>query len=196
MKAQTQTIADALMILSLGKDNAIGREAAQRLTDMEHDLKRAEADIEKLRSQFNDEHGKRCQLQCVCSDLQKDNAALRALLQQMLDVAENCDETGYVDGVGFVDVEAQDESMRIRYAKDSDFFRIECSHLRADNAALRAERDLWEKKCHELIAPHYILDPDLRAAKFRDALAYHPVLSRPRSEAEQARAALAQGGAK
>lgn len=33
-----------------------------------------------------------------CSDL-------RSLLQQMLDVAENCDETGYIDGVGFVDLD-------------------------------------------------------------------------------------------
>jgi len=29
----------------------------------------------------------------------------RRLLQQMLDVAENRDETGYVDGVGFVDID-------------------------------------------------------------------------------------------
>jgi hypothetical protein len=46
----------------------------------------------------------------------------------------------------------------------------------AENATLRAERDLWEAKAKELIAPHYILDPDLRAAKFRDALAFHPVI--------------------
>jgi hypothetical protein len=36
----------------------------------------------------------------------KDEAdELRGLLQQMLDVAENADETGYVDGVGFVNLE-------------------------------------------------------------------------------------------
>jgi hypothetical protein len=32
-------------------------------------------------------------------------AQLRGLLQQMLVAAENCDETGYADGVGFVDLE-------------------------------------------------------------------------------------------
>ena len=47
----------------------------------------------------------------------------------------------------------------------------------AELATERAKKNLWEAKCRELIAPHYILDPDLRAAKFRDALAYHPVLS-------------------
>jgi len=47
----------------------------------------------------------------------------------------------------------------------------------AELATERAEKDLWKAKCLELIAPHYILDPDLRAQKFRDALAYHPVLS-------------------
>jgi hypothetical protein len=51
--------------------------------------------------------------------------------------------------------------------------------LERENAELRSEKNLWEAKCLELIAPHYILDPDLRAQKFRDALAYHPVLSRP-----------------
>lgn len=51
--------------------------------------------------------------------------------------------------------------------------------LERENAELRAEKNLWEAKFGELIAPHYILDPDLRAQKFRDALAYHPVLSRP-----------------
>jgi hypothetical protein len=43
-------------------------------------------------------------------------------------------------------------------------------------ATERADKNLWKAKCHELIAPHYILDPCLRAQKFRDALAYHPVL--------------------
>ena len=49
--------------------------------------------------------------------------------------------------------------------------------LERENAALREERVLWEAKCHELIAPHYILNPDLRAAKFREALRFHPVLN-------------------
>ena len=49
--------------------------------------------------------------------------------------------------------------------------------LRAERDAARAEVKLWEAKCHDLIAPHYILDPCLRAQKFRDALAYHPVLT-------------------
>lgn len=49
--------------------------------------------------------------------------------------------------------------------------------LERENAALREERGLWEAKCHELIAPHYILNPDLRASKFREALRFHPVLN-------------------
>jgi len=51
------------------------------------------------------------------------------------------------------------------------------TELTAERDQLRAEVKLWEAKCHDLIAPHYILDPCLRAQKFRDALAYHPVLT-------------------
>ena len=47
----------------------------------------------------------------------------------------------------------------------------------AELATERADKNSWKAKCHELIAPHYILDPCLRAQKFRDALAYHPVLT-------------------
>jgi hypothetical protein len=39
---------------------------------------------------------------------------LGELLRQMLDVAENCDETGYADGVGFVDLD--DLHARVRAA--------------------------------------------------------------------------------
>jgi hypothetical protein len=35
-------------------------------------------------------------------------------------------------------VKAQDTGVRVRYAKDADYFRVECSNLRASNAALRA----------------------------------------------------------
>lgn len=61
------------------------------------------------------------------------------------------------------------------------------SQLIADSEAtataeLRAEVELWEAKCHELIAPHYIIDPCLRAAKFREALAFHPVIRKPKKE--------------
>lgn len=35
----------------------------------------------------------------------EENTKLRSLLQQMLDVAENADETGYVTDVGFVDLD-------------------------------------------------------------------------------------------
>lgn len=38
--------------------------------------------------------------------------ALITLLQQMLDVTENCDETGYADGVGFVDIDELHERVR------------------------------------------------------------------------------------
>lgn len=58
----------------------------------------------------------------------------------------------------------------------ADIATVMIDRLREENAALRKERDLWEAKCHELIAPHYILSPDLRAAKFREALRFHPVL--------------------
>jgi hypothetical protein len=37
---------------------------------------------------------------------------LESLLQQMLHVAENCDETGYADGVGFVDIDKLHEEVR------------------------------------------------------------------------------------
>lgn len=45
-------------------------------------------------------------------DLQTDNTALRELLQEMLNVAENCDETGYADGYGFVDIDKLHEKVR------------------------------------------------------------------------------------
>jgi hypothetical protein len=71
-------------------------------------------------------------------------------------------------GKSFVTIEET-----IRRAEQAERERDEAI---AENATLRAERDLWEAKAKELIAPHYILDPDLRAAKFRDALAFHPVI--------------------
>lgn len=45
-------------------------------------------------------------------DLARENAKLRSLLQQMLDVAENADETGYVTDVGFVDLDKLHEEVR------------------------------------------------------------------------------------
>ena len=51
--------------------------------------------------------------------------------------------------------------------------------LERELAAEQAQVKLWEDKCNELIAPHYILDPCLRAAKFREALQFHPVLPTP-----------------
>lgn len=38
--------------------------------------------------------------------------SLTSLLKQMLDVAENCDETGYVDGVGFVNLDKLHDEVR------------------------------------------------------------------------------------
>lgn len=49
--------------------------------------------------------------------------------------------------------------------------------LERELAAERVQAKLWEDKCHELIAPHYILDPCLRAHRFREALQFHPVLN-------------------
>lgn len=49
--------------------------------------------------------------------------------------------------------------------------------LERELAAERVRAKLWEDKCHELIAPHYILDPCLRAHRFREALQFHPVLN-------------------
>ena len=80
--------------------------------------------------------------------------------------------------------------------KEQDDARADCDQLRADRdytrplldemealerelADAQAQAKLWEDKCHDLIAPHYILDPCLRASKFREALQYHPVLPRP-----------------
>jgi len=56
---------------------------------------------------------------------------------------------------------------------------IRIAELERELAAEQAQAKLWEDKCNELIAPHYILDPCLRAAKFRDALQFHPVLPTP-----------------
>ena len=62
---------------------------------------------------------------------------------------------------------------------DLSWYIRECAALQRENVALREKARLWEDKCHELIAPHYILDPCLRADKFREALQYHPVLPTP-----------------
>jgi hypothetical protein len=35
-----------------------------------------------------------------------------SLLQLLLDVSDNCDETGYVDGVGFFDIDALHDQVR------------------------------------------------------------------------------------
>jgi hypothetical protein len=43
------------------------------------------------------------------------NAALE-LLTSMLNVAENCDETGYADGVGFVDIDKLHSDVRAALA--------------------------------------------------------------------------------
>ncbi len=42
---------------------------------------------------------------------------LQGLLQQMLDVAENCDETGYAEGVGFVDLDKLHNEVRAALKK-------------------------------------------------------------------------------
>lgn len=41
-----------------------------------------------------------------------ETSKLRSLLQSMLDVAENADETGYVTDVGFVDLDKLHEEVR------------------------------------------------------------------------------------
>jgi hypothetical protein len=45
-------------------------------------------------------------------ELAREIDTLRDLLQRMLDVAENCDETGYADGVGFVDIDKLHDEVR------------------------------------------------------------------------------------
>jgi len=45
-------------------------------------------------------------------ELQLEAIALRDLLKQMLNVAENCDETGYCTDIGFVDIGALHEKVR------------------------------------------------------------------------------------
>lgn len=49
--------------------------------------------------------------------LRADLAIARELIQQLLNVAENCDETGYIDGEGFVDIDALHEKARAELAK-------------------------------------------------------------------------------
>jgi hypothetical protein len=55
----------------------------------------------------------------------------------------------------------------------ADFAR----ELERENAALLELAELWEEKAKMLIAPHYILDPDLRASRFREVLSFHPVIT-------------------
>lgn len=58
------------------------------------------------------------------------------------------------------------------YVVPSEFAR----ELERENAELLEDAEFWEKYAKQLIVPHYILDPSLRASKFREALAYHPVV--------------------
>ncbi len=51
-----------------------------------------------------------------CKAHRDENAKLRGLLQNMLDVAENADETGYVTDVGFVDLDKLHEEVRAALA--------------------------------------------------------------------------------
>ena len=65
------------------------------------------------------------------------------------------------------------------YLAQSIAEKARAERAEAELATAQAQAKLWEDKCHELIAPHYILDPCLRAHKFREALQYHPVLPTP-----------------
>lgn len=55
---------------------------------------------------------------------------------------------------------------------------IQIEKLQRENAELREKAQLWEETCYGLSAPHYILDPDLRASKFREALRSYSVVTR------------------
>lgn len=59
---------------------------------------------------------------------------------------------------------------------DLSWYIRECAALQRENVALREKARLWEETCHGLSAPHYILDPDLRASKFREALRSYSVV--------------------
>ncbi len=50
-----------------------------------------------------------------------ERTTLRSLLQQMLDVAENADETGYVTDVGFVDLDKLHAKVRAALAVGQPF---------------------------------------------------------------------------
>ncbi len=55
------------------------------------------------------------------ADLLSERERLRSLLQQMLDVAENADETGYVTDVGFVDLGKLHAKVRVALAAGQPF---------------------------------------------------------------------------
>lgn len=56
------------------------------------------------------------QMRAVVGAAVQSDERLRGLLQQMLNIAENCDETGYIDGVGFVDLDKLHEKVRAALA--------------------------------------------------------------------------------
>ena len=60
----------------------------------------------------------------------------------------------------------------------------EISRLERENAALRADKERLVEAVNAIAAPHYIIDHDLRAAKFRDALRiYKAAIDAARKEA-------------
>ena len=57
--------------------------------------------------------------------------------------------------------------------------RGKCEQLEQENAELREKARLWEETCYGLSAPHYIIDPNLRSSKFREALrSYSAIISK------------------
>ena len=116
---------------------------------------------------------------CGCQDQLR---AERDWLKTWQDQAE----TNYVIGEPLAkklrDTEAERDELRGALALGQQNCDDAYDDLRAERDQLRAEVELWEAKCHELIAPHYIIDPCLRAAKFREALAFHPVIRKSKKE--------------
>lgn len=52
--------------------------------------------------------------------LENKNRQLRTLLQQMLDVAENGDEAGYIEDVGFVNLDKLHAAVRIAISAENN----------------------------------------------------------------------------
>jgi len=162
---------------------------------LETDLTALTAERDQLRAEFE-------KIAVIAAQTQDRNVSLKIERKQLraeLAVAQNWVQHHSKHAEDLIDenVELRAELHQLRsdcdnetkwaahYLAQSIVDEARADKAEAELATERAKKNLWEAKCRELIAPHYILDPDLRAQKFRDALAYHPVLGAAMKEARK-----------